>query len=378
MANTLTAVIPVILAQGMMALRQNAIMARLVNTLPSGEVKQKGETISIPIPSAIEVQQVSPSNYPPSTADIIPTNAEVKLDQWWEAPFYLTDADIVNAVSGIIPMQASESIKSLANKVDSTLLALYKKVYGFAGSDEKVTPFATSTKEATDARKVLNNQLCPLEDRRFVMDADAEANALNLRAFQDYNFTGSFEDVKSGKLSPKLGFTWFMNQNIPSHTRGACDAAYQINGAHSAGVSSLTVKTGSGLGKAGDIFTIAGHSQTYVLTADMTAITSMAISPKLQVVLSGDEMITFKGTIDETYAQNLAFHRDAFAFGSRILDDPNIVKGGHEMSSIADPVSGLTLRLEVSREHKRTRWSFDILFGCAVARPELACRVWGA
>lgn len=377
MSNTMTAVVPVILAQGVMALRQNAIMARLVNTLPSDETKKKGETISIPVPSAVTAVAVTPSYVPSGLTGIVPTAVDVKLDQWWSAPFELTDKEMVDCIEGIVPMQATEAVKTLVNKVDQTILALYNQVYGYAGSPG-VTPFAVSTKEATQARKVLNNQLCPLADRRFVMDADAEANALNLRAFQDYNFTGSFEDIKSGKLSPKLGFNWFMNQNIPNHTRGACDADYVINGAHATlGVKTLTVKTGSGLGLAGDIFTIAGQSQTYVLTADMTGATSMTISPGLQVALSGDEAITFVGTIAAEYPQNLAFHRDAFAFASRVLQDQITFKGGHEMSSMVDPVSGLALRLEVSREYYQTRFAFDLLFGCAVARPELACRVWG-
>ena len=72
---------------------------------------------------------------------------------------------------------------------------------------------------------------------------------------------------------------------------------------------------------------------------------------------------------------NLAFHRDAFAFVSRPLQasSANI----EEMMSVVDPISGVALRLEVIRQNKQMLFDFDVLYGAACVRPELACRVMG-
>jgi len=376
--NTLTSVVPTLLAQGMMALRENSVMPRLVNTNFENLAAEKMTTINVPVPSAIAIVQVAPSYVAPDDAAVVPTSVPITLDQWWEAPFFLSDKDIMESFNGIIPMQASEAIKTIANKIDSAILALGAQAYGVAGT-AGVTPFASDLSEITEARKVLNNQLAPLDDRRFVINADAEANALGLRAFQDMSFSGSAQGIVEGKINRKLGFDWYMDQNIPSHTAGTVATSWIAKTSTAQAINLKTIVTttgGTAAMLAGDVITFSGQTQTYVLTAaasrsgggDM----SISIEPGLKVALAGDETITIKAT----HVVNLAFHRDAFAFASRPLAD-NIDGLGNIIKSAVDPVSGLALRLEVSRQHKRTRFSYDVLYGLACVRPALACRVLG-
>ena len=377
-SNTMTYACDTLLAQGLLALRENCVMPRLVNTSYDTMAAEKGTAINVPVPSAIAIVSVSQNYIPPDDAAISPTAVTITMDQWWEAPFFLSDKDLMDSLDGIVPMQASEAIKTIGNKVDASILALYKKVYGYAGA-AAVTPFASDVSEITEARKILNNQLAPLDDRRVVINADAEANALGLRAFQDMSFSGSAAGIIEGKINRKLGFDWFMDQNIPSHTCGTVAVSWiaKTSTPQAIGLKSIVTTTGGTAAMLeGDVIVFSGQTQTYVLTAaasrsgggDMT----ITVEPGLKVALAGDETITIKGS----HAVNLAFHRDAFAFASRPLAD-NTDGLGNLIRSAIDPVSGIALRLEISRQHKRTRFSYDILYGLACIRPALACRIAG-
>lgn len=376
--NTLTYACDTLLAQGLLALRQNCVMPRLVNSSYDSMAAEKGTTVNIPVPSAISVGNVTPSYTPPDDAGVTPTQVAITMSNWKEAPFFLTDKEVMEVMNGFVPMQASEAIKALANTIDSAILGLYTDVYGWAGS-AGATPFSTDVSEVTEARKVLNNQLCPLDDRRIIINADAEANALGLRAFQDMSFSGSADGINEGRINRKLGFDWYMDQNVPSHTAGTVATSFINKAATSVALGVKTIVATSGGTadlKEGDIVTFAGDTQTYVVTADAARSGggdfTFYIEPGLKVALTGGEAITIKST----HAVNLAFHRDAFAFVSRPLAD-NTDGLGNIIQSAVDPVSGLSLRLEISRQHKRTRYSFDILYGLACIRPELACRIAG-
>ena len=368
MANQLENVIPQLLAQGLQALRENTVMPWLVNNSYEDMAAEKGASIDIPIPSAIPAQEVAPNNVAPTTGDIAPSVVTLQLNRWFEAPFYLTDKEYMEVMAGTIPMQASEAIKALANQVDRDLMALYKDLYGVYGTPG-TTPFSSDTKDVTGVRKVLNKQLAPIGDRRMVVDPDAEANALNLRAFQDMSFSGSAQAIIEGQINRKLGFDWFMDQNIPTHTAGNA-SGYTVSGDVAAGETTVPVGSGSGDFAVGDVVSFAGHAQTYVVKAWGGG--NLEIYPALKAAVADTAAVSLVAS----HVVNLGFHRDAFAFASRPLAD-NTDGLGNIITSVGDPVSGLSLRLEVSREHKRTRFSYDILYGCATARPELGCRLLG-
>ena len=108
MANDVSALTPKIIAQGLLALRNLNVMPRLVNSDYSTDAAKYGATIDVPIPTGIAAQVVTPNNIAPATADYVAAKASITLNQWYEAPFYLSDKDMKEADErNVFPMAAA-------------------------------------------------------------------------------------------------------------------------------------------------------------------------------------------------------------------------------------------------------------------------------
>lgn len=390
MANTFTPIVDKIFARGLLALRENAIMPRLINTDWGTETAQQGDTIDVPVPSAVTVGDVTPGPTPPAGGDSAPTTVPITLNRWRKSDMHVTDKQAGEIAMGARQLQLSEHLKALANDVDQFILGLYTGVYGFAGAPG-TTPFAGGgTPDLTEAVKVdevLNNQLAPSEPRSMVLGTAAKANALLVRAIQDASHRRAGEDTLSNAMIGEvLGFMWAMDQNIPSHTNGTLSdgTGHQalVNGSPTVGDKSQEFDATSLTGTVtpGSVFTVAGDTQTYVVTALATASSNaitLAFEPGAKVAWADNAQMTLKGAAGATYVNNLGFHRDAFALATRTLGPADGFMGGNIMRTAVDPVSGLTLTLEVSREHARTKYQWRILYGAKLVRPELAARLAG-
>lgn len=373
--NDLSNLIHPLLAQGLKALRGNCVMPRLVNADYSSLAAEKGTAIEVPIPSGIAAQEVTPGASAPNTANITPDKVTIRLDQWWEAPFYLSDNDLLSVERGMLPLQAEEAVKALASKVNMHLLSLGRKFYGVMGVPG-TTPF-DSVHDATNARKLLNKNLAPLTDRRLVLDPDAEAAALALPGFSDVSKTGDNSAIIEGTIGRRYGFDWAMDQQVPLFTASTLPAGAKItlSGKHLAGAKKLmlSLSTGTATLKDGDVLTLAGHNHVVVGDASLASTASeVAVYPGLTVDTAASTEVELFGS----HVMNLAFHRDAIAFATRpLVDSANGL--GNLIQSAVDDRSGLSMRLEISREHKRTRFAFDILYGAEVVRRELGIRIAG-
>jgi hypothetical protein len=355
-----------------------------------GNGSQQGDSVTIPKGAAQAVAAITPSNTPPSNTDHALDSVTLTVNTWRGTDFYLTDKELtqINADSSYVPLQMSEAFKAIGNDFDGYLLDLYKDVYGASGTNG-TTPFASDASAWRDGRKLLNAQLAPMGDRHIVLDADAEANAMNLAQFRNAEQRGSSQTIDSGLVGSAMGATWHMNQNVKTHTSGTLtngtgmlakvnDSSYTV-GESTVDIddSSLTLAVA-----VGDIFTVAGDTQQYTVstaaTASGNAIAGMAFTPASKVAWANNAVITFKdgATSNPDHVANLAFNSQAFGYAFARPDE--VQAGDAEVSMVVtDPISGIPIRVCVTREYYQWTWRLDVLFGVVTVRPEFAVRIAG-
>jgi hypothetical protein len=389
MSNTINSLlVDRIYAMGLLALRRQTALLRYVTTYEKEVMDNsfRGDTVVVPIPSQrsdSDVTDVVPSNTPPAPSDITLRYASVTLSNWKKVNFALTDFEVSKLSAGTMSDEFSGAIDVLAGNIIRSVMANYTGIYQYAGT-AGTTPFASSTASVASARKLLNISGAPMENRAIILNFDADANSIGLSLFQQYLQKGDTETLMEGTIKRALGFDWAVDGYLPTFTGGTLSNGTGklalINDASVAvGDTSVPMDSGTLTGTlvVGDLFTVAGDDQQYVVTAAATAssnaIASVSFSPAAKVAWADNAVVTFVASHDVAC---LALHRQAIAFASKPLDDVTL-EGGSQIRQIPDPVSGLTLCLEITRQYKQTVAEFSCLWGSTLARPECAVRILG-
>lgn len=376
MPNNQSAILPVVFAKALQTLREYAVMPRLVNTDYASTPAGVGDTINVRVPLAQAVTDVSPNQGPVTPVDNTYEKRSLTLNRWRRAGFYLTDKERGEIGDGLIPMQMQESVKALANDVNAFLLAQGKKFFtsvGTPGTDVfNGATYNAATTTLRSAIQKLSENVVPQADRRFVLHPVSYSSALGVEGLVLANQRGDREAIVNGALGRLMGMDWYEDQAVPGHTSTALSAgAATVNGVNAAGSYTVSIAklTNPSALVAGDIITFGGRS--YAVAADVTLIvgnTSVTLTSPLRAATAGGETVTLLATQNRL---NLAFHKDAIHFASRPLQSE---VSPHRMS-IADPVTGIALGMELVRQNKQDYIEFDILYGATSFRPELGVRV---
>ncbi len=375
MANNFAVVMTNILAGALDTLREESPLLSVVDKDFNGAAAAKGDTVSVSIPVAQAATTITPAATMPALADIVPTNVTLTLNQHKGSRFHITDKQFHEIANGNpqSPGQVAESVRAIANAVNAEVLGHYKEIYGYAGTAGTV-PFASDLTALTAVRQVLNTQLCPDGNRKGLMDYSAEANFMNLAVNQNAYQAGDNTLLVQGSLGKRMGFDLFRENQIPLHTAGS-GTSYVVNGSHSAGATSLVIKTGSGTVVAGDILAIQGQTGTYTVVTGAAAAGTIVIAPGLSTAATDGQTVTIKAS----HRVNLFFDPAAFAIVTRPLSGP--IEGAPQMGmsqSMTDSKSGLSMRLDYLPGYHAAQWELSLLWGSKVIDARRAARLAGA
>lgn len=412
MANSL--ITPSLIAkEALMQLENNLVFAnRVTRVYEKNFSGGQGSTVSIRRP----VKFVTTDGVTRSNQDVEEKTTNVVVDQRKHVSWNFATQDLTLSVEEYSKRYIQPAMITLANTLDKSIASLYSKVWNNVG-----TPGTTPSGYASLALAAqrMDEMAVPTDGRSVVLNPAARYAIAGGSLTLDSVGTMGRSAYERNTIGTIAGFDTFTTQNAPVHTTGALAGTPLVNGA----AQNVTYANATGSSwsqslitdgwtaattvKAGDVITIAGvyavnpvpgegstgktvmpYLQQFTVlsdaTADGTGNATLTISPPIitsgpqqtvSAVPADNAAITKSfATASTAYAQNLAFHKDAFALVTVPLDMPD----GAAFKA-RESHDGLSIRVvkdyDISADTDIIR--LDILYGVKAVMPDLAVRLWG-
>ena len=327
--------------------------------------------------------------------------------------FKFSSHDLTLSIDQLSERVLKPAMIQLANQIDVDLMNLYAKVPNHvtipSGGIDSFADFALAPTR-------MDLMAVPQEDRSAVLRPTDYWALLGSQTALYINEAakGAYRNARLGMIG---GIDTYMSQNIPTHTAGArtgtdtADLAV-IDGYYGWGNGTIDAKNATsvtfhidgaasdtaGYWKAGDTFTVSDlydvnpvtkarlpHLKMFTVMSDGTTASSegdVEIWPPM--ILSGpykncelstgdidNNTITYQGVASTGYAQNLFFHKNAFALTMVPMEKPpgavDVARRTHK---------GISVRVIPFYDgtNDDATWRLDVLYGVDCIDPRLAVR----
>ena len=303
------------------------------------------------------------------------TNAEaVQIPMTGENARQLSNGAGYDTVYGDL---ISQAMRTLTNKME---LALYNEAKGnayLAFGATNASAFANDFDNVADARAALLNEGCPMDDVSLVLTNTAGAAARKSDVVNQANVAGSDSMVRNGILLPFYGVNVRETAQASATTNGSnADRAGTVDGNEAAGQTVLTVADCTAASNSGEVITIAGDSNQYILSNATQTTTQLTLSGGgLKAQGDNDAVITAAGAASAVFSHNLMFHRRALELAMRA---PALPEGGDQAEdsiTIQDQTSGLVFEVRIYRGYRKAMIEVGAAWGVKAWKPEFIMSV---
>lgn len=275
----------------------------------------------------------------------------------------------------IIRQQFQQGFRSLVNLVEQDLAAVAAANASRASGTAGTAPFGTAgdLSDFAGQLQILDENGAPAAPRGMIVNSGAMAN---LRGKQSVLFkvneAGNDDVLRRGKVGQVEGFDIGYSPAIKQIVKGT-GASYTTDTAgYAAGAKAITLITGTGTVKAGDVVTFAGDTNKYVIASGITAPGVITLqSPGLKVAVAASAVAM---TIGNSFTPNVAFSMDALLLATRMpalpqkLDGTMGDMGVHQ--TIVDPFSGIAFDLAIYEQYRQIKFEIGLAWGVAAPNPE--------
>jgi len=350
-----------------MVLSNSMVFGGLIHKDYAAEFKgsKKGDTITIRKPATFVVNEFLTEI---TVQDATESSTSLKLDKHLDVSFAVSPTQMTLDIQNFSEQLLQPAMQAFAQDIDTRIASLYTDIpykVGTAGTAPGSLAILTAL------RKKMNDNKVPQKGRSLVLDTAADAKFLELDSFTEADKSGSTEAIRDAMLGRKLGYDFYMDQNVKSHTAGAGTVLIDNAAGYAKGIAAIHVDGVTAALKVGDALTIAGADYVVTVAGELsTADQDITIYPALAAAVADNAAVT----LTASHAANLAFHKNAFAMASVPLELPL----GTDKASLVN-YNGLALRVVYgySLTNKVDTVSIDMLCGFKTLTPELACRLLG-
>ena len=354
-----------------------------------------GDTITVRKPTDFTVRNTITA----SAQDVTEAKLSIQVNQIAGVDFAFTSQQLTLNIGELSERVIRPAMIQIANQIDQQVMSLYKDIPQWVGTPGTlVQSFAGFAKGAQN----MDQRSVPMGGRSAVL---APADFWALAGSQTALFSQAINNksYREGEIGKIGGIDTFMSQNAPTFTTGpmggtplingaAQNTTYDTTGANTAAAAARVV--------AGDVFTIAGVFDVNPVTkatlpflkqfvvksngsSDAGGNLTLTIAP--QIITTGafqtvsaapadNAALTFVGTANTSYTNNLFFDRNAFALVTVPMVKP---PGAVECSRMSK--NGISVRVIPFYDgtNDKSTWRLDVLYGTKTIDPRLAVRVSG-
>ena len=264
--------------------------------------------------------------------------------------------------------QIAQALRTAVNEVEADIAAAASAGASRAfGATADTAPLIS---DFSQAKKILDDNGAPGSDRHAILST---AGGVAVRGFSNLfkvNEGGDTTLLRQGQLGDLYGFALRESAQVVRPTAGGMTGAL-VNGALSIGATAIVFDTGTvnttGF-VAGDIITIAGDTNKYVVATGLAAAsgTITIAAPGLLKAAADNAAITVFGTS----SRNCAFSRNAIVLATRLPAIPPQGDMAIDRQVITDPRTGLSFELAMYPGYRMNTYHVSIAWGITVFKPE--------
>lgn len=401
-----------IAAEALRLLKNELLFARLVHRNLEREFGKVGDTINIKLPFRTKTASGRTLVKQP----MVDRTTTLKIDKQEHFALEFTQNDRTLSISQFSERYLKSGTSQLAHVLDKSIADISVKS-SFFGSGTPGTE--VSTDAWADAMASMELVGVPMDGKvsTVLNPRDGAAVAKDVKRLANESLVK--KAIEQSYIGPLSDMPAFRTAQMPNHTVGALGGSPLVNDAAYAGGSTIVTDGWTAAAaarvKIGDCFTLegvyeinprtyesTGSLQRFVATAvgtsdasgnmtisfspamnDGTATTvdadgntvSLAAFQNVTAYPANNAPLTFIGTANTTYRQDVCFHKDAIALAVIDIDIP---ESAVVAKRVRDPQSGLSLLMTAAYDINNFSqiYRVDLVWGVKAIYPELMHRIW--